>query len=84
MIPVSGNKIYVDVVAEFSYNGEIRPIRIGWHDGRKFDIDRILDCRKSAEAGPGGIGVRYTCMICGRRRYLFYGENNRWFVQRRG
>lgn len=83
MIPINGNKIYVDVVAEFSYTGDIRPMRIGWHDGRKFDIDRILECRKAASFDAGGTGLRYTCMISGNRRYLYLGENNRWFVERR-
>lgn len=81
MIPINGNKIYVDVVAEFSYTGDITPIRIGWHDGRKFEIDRVLDCRKAA--GKGGVGIRYTCVIYGQRRYVFYDEDSRWYVERR-
>lgn len=74
-------KIYVKVEAEFSLDGALRPQCIIWEDGRRFEIDRIIDCRRAASLKAGGAGLRYTCMICGTPHYLFYEENYKWFVE---
>ena len=49
-------------------------------DGTVYEIDRILDKRRAASIKAGGIGMRYTCRISGRRSYLYY-EEPRWFVE---
>ena len=36
------NKVYVDVVAEFSKEGCLIPILFVWEDGRKYKIDKVL------------------------------------------
>ena len=41
-------KIYVKVEAEFIPDGALRPKCIIWDDGRRFEIDRVTDCRRAA------------------------------------
>lgn len=76
-------KIYVDVIAEFSKEGNLRPREIVWDDGRHFTIDRIKDTRRAASLKAGGVGMRYTCMILGQEKYIYYEDNNLWFVEGR-
>lgn len=76
-IPVG--KKYVDVLAEFTKEGLLIPRQINWEDGRKFTVERVLDMRRAASRS-GGCGMRYTCLICGQRKYLFYEDNRLWFV----
>ncbi len=77
------SKVYVDVLAEFSREGFMRPCRITWEDGRKYPIDRIRKCERRASRKAGGMGLMYTCVIGGQEVNLFYEENQRWFVTRK-
>ena len=72
----------VKVVAEFSPEGRIRPLCVEWEDGRRFDVDRVLDVRRAAATKAGGQGMRYTVRVCGHETYLFEDEG-RWFVEAR-
>lgn len=72
-------KQYVSVTAEFDEDGNLLPLNIMWSDGRKFPIDRVTDIRYAASLKAGGAGIRYTCRIGGKQKYLFL-EDNRWFV----
>ena len=45
-------KVYVDVVAEFTKDGILLPRQITWEDGRKYEITRIKS-RKRAASMPG-------------------------------
>lgn len=74
-------KVYVDVMAEFSKDGKIIPRSIRWEDGTEYEIQRIKDCRRAASLRAGGVGLRYTCVISGQDKYLFYEDNNMWFVE---
>lgn len=73
-------RVNVEVGAVFSREGRITPVMLWWPDGRSFSIDRVLDVRRAASLKGGGIGLRYTCRIRGKERYLFY-ENPTWFVE---
>ena len=73
-------KINLKVHAEFDIDGSIRPTSIVWEDGRVFAIDRILDIRRAASLKAGGMGMRYTCRICGKVVNLFNDENC-WFME---
>jgi len=75
------SKIYVDVVAKFSKEGQLIPQSITWEDGRSFLIDRIRDIRRAASLKAGGVGMRYTCVIANQEKYLYYEDNNLWFVE---
>ena len=73
-------RAYVKVTAEFSPEGAVTPIRVEWEDGRRFDVDRVLDVRRAVATKAGGQGMRYTVRISGHETYLFEDEG-RWFVE---
>ncbi len=77
-------RTYVDVTAKFDALGNVTPLEVEWEDGRRFEVDRILDVRPAASLKVGGQGLRFTCRILGRETYLFLEDNNRWFVEARG
>ena len=70
---------YEKVTATFDCDGDLIPEYIVWDDGRRYRIDKISDVRYAASLKAGGAGIRYTCHILGKERYLFL-EENRWFV----
>ena len=72
-------KKYIKVTATFDCDGNLLPELIYWDDGRKYPIDKITDVRYAASLIACGAGIRYTCKILGKERYLFL-EENRWFV----
>ena len=76
-------KINLKVQAEFDIDGSIRPTSIVWEDGRVFAIDRILDIRRAASLKAVGMGMRYTCRICGKVVNLFNDENHRFCLTMR-
>jgi len=76
-------KVYVDVTAEFSKDGILTPKSFVWKDGRIYEIQRVKDMCRAASLKAGGVGMRYTCVIDGKDSYLFYEDNNMWFVEGR-
>ncbi len=76
-----GYKVYVDVTAEFSSDGILRPLSIVWEDGRRYGIDRVKKIERQASRRAGGCGIMYTCMVGGREIHLYYEENYRWFLE---
>ena len=77
---ILARKVYVDVTAKFATTGDIIPLSIQWEDGRRFDIDRVLDICPAASLKAGGAGIRYKCRIRNKETYL-YLEENKWFVE---
>ena len=73
-------KTYVEVTARFNEEGIIIPLKILWCDGRIYKIDKVLDICRAASLKAGGAGIRYTCQIGKKQRYLFL-EETRWFVE---
>ena len=57
---------------------------ITWEDGRKYEITRVKDKRRAASTRAGGVGERYTCVVDGKEIFLFYEDNNMWFMERAG
>lgn len=82
VVNMVSNKVYVDVLAEFTREGILLPREITWEDGRKYVIRNIKDKRRAASTKAGGVGERYTCMIDGKEVFLFYEDNNMWFMER--
>ena len=74
-------KLYVDVQVRFTGTGKMLPQEITLPDGRRYWIDKLLDCRRAASMKAGGKGIRYTCRIHGKESYLWYEENYKWFVE---
>ena len=79
-----GNKVYVDVTAEFSKEGDLVPKSFRWEDGQVYEIERVKDVRRAASLKAGGVGMRYTCVIDGQEKHLFYEDNTMWFMERAG
>lgn len=73
-------KRYVQVQARFDEDGSLTPLSITWEDGRRFEIDRILDKRQAASLKVGGTGIRYLVRIGNNKTFLYY-EGPRWFVE---
>lgn len=74
-------KVYVNVLAEFTSDGQLIPKSLTWTDGTVYEIEKIVDARRAASIVARGMGVRYTCLIKGSERHLFYEDNNLWFVE---
>ncbi|MDD3362048.1 MAG: hypothetical protein PHW34_10295 [Hespellia sp.] len=74
-------KVYVDVTAEFFKEGILTPKSFIWKGGKVYEVQRIKDMRRVASLKAGGVGVLYACVIDGRESYLFYEDNNLWFVE---
>ena len=84
-------KQYITVRVDFSDDGLMVPRSILWTDGQEYPIDRIRDVRSAPALKAGGQGDRYTVMIGGRERYLFFEHNadygnekiGKWFVEKK-
>ena len=76
------SKKYVEVIADFSAEGEVMPLCIVWDTGVRYTIDRVLDARQAHSLKTGGTGIRYTIRVGGHDTYLWY-EGPRWFVEAR-
>ena len=61
-------KKYVVVDVRFSEDGHLRPLQIVFDEEHIYEID------------VGGVGDRYTCLIRGQERYLWFVKG-RWFVE---
>lgn len=73
-------KVYVEVDAIFSTNGEVTPKSFIWEDGRSYKVDKVYDHKKSASLKVGGHGIRYRCRVMGKDVFLFL-EDGRWFME---
>ena len=73
-------RIELDIIVEHRKDGLALPKTIIWDDGRRFDIDRVLDIRKAAATKCGGIGICYICRIRGRE-YRIFDEDGKWFIE---
>lgn len=77
-------KVYVDVIAEFTQDGRLIPKSFRWGDGKVYEIEKVKDIRRAASLKAGGVGMRYTCLVCNQEKYLYYEDNNMWFMERAG
>ena len=74
-------RINLTVNVRHEISGKAIPTSIIWEDGRVFEIDKILDIRKAASLKAGGLGIRYTCKICGKTVIVFNDEGL-WFMEK--
>lgn len=73
-------KKYVDMIVQYTEDGQIIPLAIRWSPDQLFEIDRVLDVQRAASLKAGGAGIRYLCRIRGKERFLWL-EENKWFVE---
>lgn len=75
-------KVCVEVVARFPSEGGLRPVELIWIDGAKYPIDRVRFAERAPARVSAVMPVRYTCLIAGREKYLYFEpEEMRWFVE---
>ena len=81
---INDRKVYVDVLEERDREGRIFPRSFVWEDGRRYEIDRVLEICRAASLVAGGAGMRYTVKIGNHERYMFLEDDtpSRWFVPR--
>lgn len=70
----------VDILAKMSKSGVITPLFLKWETGKVYEIERVLDIRKKASLKGGGMGIRYTCRILGKEKYIWL-DGYVWFVE---
>ncbi len=70
-------KVYVRVDSERRESGEIIPLTVSWHDGRIWNIDRVLHTCVSHDGEFEGI--RYTVIIGSAEKYI-YRAGHVWYV----
>lgn len=75
-------KVYVDVYAKFSKDGQLIPVEVTWEDGRRYVVDHIRRIERCTGRKAGGVGIMYTCDIGGKTSHLYY-EVDKWFVERK-
>lgn len=81
----------MDVDLRIDKDGHMRPYRLVWEDGIAYEIDKVLGCRPGYAAKAGGQGDKYTILVTGQRRYLYFERSpnlsgnviGRWFVERK-
>ena len=73
------SRVNLDIIVEHKSDGKVLPRTILWPDGRKFEIDKVLDVRMAPALKAGGVGMRYRCKICGQERVIFE-MRGLWFV----
>jgi hypothetical protein len=73
-------KVFVDVTATFTKEGNVLPESFVWEDGTKYEIDKVYDSKKAASLKVGGQGMRYRCRVLGKEVYLFL-EDGKWFME---
>ena len=73
-------KVFLHVNCAFDPDGGVRPVDFLWEDGRRYEVDRILDRRRAVSFKTGGQGICYTCRVLGRTLRLFR-EGDKWYLE---
>lgn len=75
-------KVYVDVHALLSKEGDLIPKSFVWEDGQTYKIDRIKKKEMQANRKAGGTGLMYTCIVDGKECHLYY-EVDKFFMEKK-
>ena len=70
----------VAVLVAVVKDGQVRPRKFQWKDGRTYTIERVTRIERAASTKGGGCGIRYTVMVEGLPRFL-YDEEGKWFME---
>ncbi len=58
------------------------PLAVVWEDGRRFPVDCVMSVTNAPERVASVLPVRYTCVIRGRKKFLYFEPKRRaWFVE---
>lgn len=77
---MKARKVFVKVLVQFDEEGNLCPMNITWEDGRKYEIDKVVDVRRAVAMKVGGTAIRFTVRIGRTITYLFHDEG-KWFVE---
>lgn len=64
----------IDVITKMTASNGIIPLFVEWENGMKFEIDKVIEISRRASLKGGGSGLRYTCIIKGKTKYLFLDD----------
>ena len=70
-------RIYVTVDCRQYKSGAIKPLKIHWHDGRTWEVTKLLHAAYPTD--DEFKGVRYTVLI-GETEKNLYRYNDLWYV----
>lgn len=70
----------VAVLVAIGKDGQVRPRKFQWKDGRTYTIERVTRIERAASTKVGGCGIRYTVMVEGLPRFL-YDEEGKWVME---
>ena len=79
-------KVYVDVNEDRLKDGKLVPNYFVWEDGRRYEIDRVVDVCPAASLKAGGAGIRYTVNVRNKEAFMFLEEEQgvqKWFMERK-
>lgn len=75
-------KVCVEVLARFSERGGVSPLEVVWADGTRYSVEQVRSVEQTPARVPAVLPVRYTCVILGRERFLYFEPDRmRWFVE---
>ena len=82
----SDEREYIDVIADFSADGTIRPAGIRLADGSAFAVNKVISVVHMSATKHDGAETRYFVRIGDREHYLFFEDAQlsrapRWFVK---
>ena len=74
-------KRYIEVDVHTDKYGNLTPIAIYWDDGKRYEVDKILEKPRQKASPVGGCGILYVCKIQGQVRNIYFEQGYRWFIE---
>lgn len=72
---------YVDMRIMHDIDGSMTPLMIHWPDGRKFEVNCLLDVKPTITVGSG-FGKRYLCRVRNKEVSLYNDTvESKWYVK---
>ncbi len=81
---INYEKVYVSVYLKINLNGIMKPVAVEWTDGKRFEIEKVIDERNAPPEHTGGVLTRkYKVIINGKEKIIYLDkQTNRWFVEK--
>lgn len=75
-------RVYIDIIAEITPEGDIFPRQLHLEDGSVFAVDRRLERPRPCFNADGSTSLRFRCLVENRQVLFFYDEDTmRWWVE---
>lgn len=69
---------YIEVYAQWDKEGHVTPLAVELDNEKRYRVERVVRKHPMSVIVNGGIGMRYTVVIDGRERHLYY--DGRWWI----